>query len=1175
MNRHELLQMYATDERLKSIADRLNPSASLNPEGKGKVLRIRFENLIGASAPVMAAALHALTHRSMLFVLNDKEEAAYFQNDLQHFIDKKEVQLLVDSFRKPGGFDELNNSHVQLRTEVINQITNSVTKNELIVTYPEALMEKVVNSQALRKSTLFIKMNEKLDEAFITDMLVTYGFERVDFVYEPGQFAIRGGIIDIFSFGNDLPFRVELFGEEVESIRVFDPLTQLSQKKISQVTIVPNTQTQFGGDEKVSLFEILPENTVVWLYDTAFMQHRISDLHEKAMAAFAASSSASKDENEFELKPEEFFINPSVIARNEGQTLSEGVTKQSPSNPDSEEIASSGFHYNHSHPPRNDESKFTIPYSPFTLIEFGKKFRFDFDHRIAFDMEPQPSINKNFNLLIAYWKKLKKENYSILLFSDNNNQFRRLEAIFEDLKADVVYQPVTFAIKEGFVDREKKIACYTDHQIFDRYHRYHIRQGYSKSKVLSLKLLRELRPGDFVTHIDHGVGVFSGLEKIEVNGQQREAVRLVYRDNDLLYVDIQSLHKISKYVGKEGTPPRVNKLGTEAWEQLKRRVKAKVKDISKELIALYAKRKATKGIAFAPDSYLQTELEASFIYEDTPDQNKATVDVKRDMEKNFPMDRLVCGDVGFGKTEVAIRAAFKSVTDGKQVAVLVPTTILAMQHYQTFTERLKEFPCTIDYINRFKSTKQQKEIIQKLGEGKIDIVIGTSSLIGAKVKFKDLGLLIVDEEQKFGVGVKEKLRQLRANVDTLTLTATPIPRTLQFSLMGARDLSIINTPPPNRQPIETEVLTFDADRIKEAIEFEVNRGGQVFFIHNRVKDIGEVAGMLRKICPDIDITVAHGQLEGHILEEKMISFIERKYDVLVCTNIVESGLDIPNANTIIINDAQLFGLSDLHQLRGRVGRSNKKAFCYLVTPPPSVLTQEARKRLKTIEEFAELGSGFQISMRDMDIRGAGNILGAEQSGFIADIGYDTYHKILDEAIRELKQTEFKEIFKEEIQEEKTFTRESTIDTDTEMLIPDDYVSNINERLSLYTELDNIENDDALKAFEEKLIDRFGPVPKEVKELFDGVRLRKLAKQLGFEKLQLRRGIMKCYTIEDPESAYYDSEVFARLLGYVTAHPQRCSMRQMERSMLIQFRDVRNLREARELLSTIGNFETLS
>jgi transcription-repair coupling factor (superfamily II helicase) len=784
-------------------------------------------------------------------------------------------------------------------------------------------------------------------------------------------------------------------------------------------------------------------------------------------------------------------------------------------------------------------------------------------------MLPQPSVNKNFNLLIDYWSKYRDDGFSILLFSDNTNQFRRLDAIFEDLQAKVIYQPIPFAIREGFIDKEKKIACYTDHQVFERYHHYHLKEGYSKSKSLTLKMLRELRPGDFVTHIDHGVGVFSGLEKLEVNGQLQEAVRLIYRDNDLLYVNIQSLHKISKYVGKDGTAPKVNKLGTDVWESLKRKAKAKVKDIAKDLIQLYARRKAAKGFPFSPDSYLQTELEASFIYEDTPDQLKSTGDVKRDMEKSFPMDRLICGDVGFGKTEVAIRSAFKAVADGKQVAILVPTTILALQHYNTFSERLKDFPCTVDYLNRFKSAKQQKETLAKLAEGKIDIVIGTSSIIGQKVKFKDLGLLIIDEEQKFGVAAKEKLRQLRANVDTLTLTATPIPRTLQFSLLGARDLSIINTPPPNRQPIETELMVFDPDKIKEAINYEIGRGGQVFFIHNRVKDIGEIAAIILKICPEADVTIAHGQLEGHVLEEKMIGFIERKYDVLVCTNIVESGLDIPNANTIIINDAQNFGLSDLHQLRGRVGRSNKKAFCYLVTPPLSTLTNDARKRLKTIEEFAELGSGFQISMRDMDIRGAGNLLGAEQSGFIADIGYDTYHKILDEAIRELKATDFKELFADEIKKDQKFVTECTIDTDAEMLIPDEYVSNINERLALYTELDNIEDDEGLKAFEQRLRDRFGPVPRSVKELFDGVRLRKLAKHLGFERLQQRRGILKCYTVENPESAYYDSGTFSHVMGYVMRNPGRCAMRQMEKNILLTIQSVKTMHQAMEVMEKMN------
>ncbi|MGB3076378.1 MAG: transcription-repair coupling factor [Chitinophagales bacterium] len=1135
MNKTELLQQFVADERLTSIASKLHPSTVIThppqggakdqiskPEGKGKPLHIHLLGLIGASSSIVAGAFHQLLNRSFIFVMNDKEEAAYFQNDLQQFIEKKEVLFLTDAFKKPGHFDELNNSNVQLRTEALNRIVNSPVKNELLVTYPEALMEKVVSTQALKKSTILIKMNEKLDEDFVIEMLVSYGFERVDFVYEPGQFAIRGGIIDIFSFGNELPYRVELFVDEVESIRVFDPLTQLSQKRISQVTIVPNIQTQFSSTEKISFFDFIPEESILWFQDVSFVRERIKACFETAGELLGRLKETLPEDEEVILQatPEELF---------------------------------------------SDEVSMMESLDKFSVIEFGKQFFFEKDEWLHFNMEPQPSINKNFNLLIDYWRKYRDEHIDILLFSDNANQFRRLDSILEDLKAKVIYHPFSFAIKEGFIDRERKIACYTDHQVFDRYHRYHLKQGFSKSKSLTVKLLRELRPGDFVTHIDHGVGVFSGLEKIEVNGQLQEAVRMVYRDNDLLYVNIQSLHKISKYIGKDGTPPRVNKLGTDAWESLKRKTKSKVKDIAKDLIELYAKRKATKGFAFAPDSYMQTELESSFIYEDTPDQMKSITDIKRDMEKDFPMDRLVCGDVGFGKTEVAVRAAFKAVADGKQVAVLVPTTILALQHYKTFGERLIDFPCTVDYINRFKSAKQQKETLVNLEEGKIDIIIGTSALISQRVKFKNLGLLIIDEEQKFGVASKEKLRQLKANVDTLTLTATPIPRTLQFSLLGARDLSIINTPPPNRQPIETELMVFDPDKIKEAIDFEISRGGQVFFIHNRVKDIGEVSAMLKKICPETDIAVAHGQLEGHILEEKMIDFIERRYDVLVCTNIVESGLDIANANTIIINDAQNFGLSDLHQLRGRVGRSNKKAFCYLVTPPLSTLTSDARKRLKTIEEFADLGSGFQISMRDMDIRGAGNLLGGEQSGFIADIGYDTYHKILDEAIRELKQTDFKELFADEVKAEEKFVRDCTIDSDAEMLFPDSYVSNINERLALYTELDNIADEEGLKVFDQKLRDRFGPIPKEVKELFDGVRLRKLARQLGFERLQQRKGILKCYTVENPESTYYDSDIFARVMGFVMRHPNRCSMRQMEKNMLLTIQSVRNMHQAMEVM----------
>ena len=1131
----DLLQPYVADEKLKNIAGKLNENTPSHLHLKG---------LVGSVVSFVAAALSKSVKKNFVFILNDKEEAAYFLNDLQSLTEKKEVIFFPDSFKKPGNFQEVNNNHVQLRTEALNQLMNSVTKNELFVTYPEALAEKVVNNASLKKSTITIQLNNKLNLDFMIETLVEYRFERVDFVYEPGQFSLRGGIVDVFSFGNELPYRIELFGEDVESIRLFDPLTQLSQRKISLVTIVPNIQTQFSSNEKTSFFNSLNENVIVFAKDFNFVFQKIkqcfegaNDLEEqlKEVHAKAQRRKEEEEENEIDFSADS-FVSEEVI-RNEIENLH------------------------------------TVEFGSHSFFQSSNSFPLGEDR---WGCKPQPSFNKNFSLLIADLKKNEQNKIQNFIFSENTKQLERLQIIFEDLKVVgqetnngvVKFQPVKLSLTSGFVDEERKVACYTDHQIFERYHRYQLKQGYSKSKAINLKLLHELKPGDFVTHIDHGVGVFSGLQKMDVGGQQQECVRIVYRDTDLLYVNIQSLHKISKYVGKDGTPPRVSKLGSDAWEKLKTRTKSKVKDIAKDLIKLYAKRKASSGFAFTPDSYLQTELEASFIYEDTPDQLKATNDVKRDMEKNFPMDRLVCGDVGFGKTEVAIRAAFKAVADGKQVAVLVPTTILAIQHWKTFQERLKDFPCTIDYLNRFKTSAQQKETLERLADGKIDIIIGTSAIIAKRVKFKNLGLLVVDEEQKFGVTTKERLRELKADVDTLTLTATPIPRTLQFSLLGARDLSVINTPPPNRQPIETEVLEFNADRIKEAIEFEVYRGGQVFFIHNRVRDIEEVAGMLKSMCPSVEFSVAHGQMEGEQLEQKMIDFVERKIDVLVCTNIVESGLDIENANTIIINDAQHHGLSDLHQLRGRVGRSNKKAFCYLTTPPTSVLTSDARKRLQTIEDFAELGSGFQISMRDMDIRGAGNLLGAEQSGFIADIGYDTYHKILDEAISELKHGEFKDLYEDNNAEQKVFVRDCTVDCDFEMLIPDEYVSNIQERLILYTELDNVETEEELIVFENKLRDRFGEVPKQVYELFDGLRLRNAAKQLGFEKIILKQGMMKCFFISNPESAYYNSEVFTQVIGFVNKNQNRCALKQQGEKYSLLIRHIHSLKDAIEMLGKI-------
>ncbi len=798
---------------------------------------------------------------------------------------------------------------------------------------------------------------------------------------------------------------------------------------------------------------------------------------------------------------------------------------------------------------------------------------------VPFHSKPQPSFNKNFDLLIRHLHEMKAAGYETYICSENPKQFDRLAAIFKELKADlpagdakagVAFLPVEIPIHEGFIDEDLKIEVLTDHQIFQRYHQYKIRQGFTKDQALNYRVLRELAPGDFVTHIDHGIGKFSGLQKIEIGGQMQEAVRLVYKNNDILYVSIHSLHKISKYVGQEGTAPALSKIGSDSWKQLKARTKKKIKDIAAELIKLYAARRAAKGHAFPPDGYLQAELEASFIYEDTPDQFKATQDVKADMEKEYPMDRLICGDVGFGKTEVAIRAAFKAVTDGKQVAILVPTTILALQHWKTFSERLAEFPVTVDYLNRFRSAKEKKEILEKLKKGQIDIIIGTHALLSKDMAFKDLGLLIVDEEQKFGVASKEKLRALKVDVDTLTLTATPIPRTLQFSLMAARDLSVIRTPPPNRQPIHTEIRVFDEDLISETIHTEVNRNGQVFFVHNRVNDLPKIVETLKRLCPDTDVAMAHGQMDAEHLEKVLVDFIDRKFDVLACTNIIETGLDIPNANTIIINRADMFGLSDLHQLRGRVGRSNQKAYCYLFAPPMSVLTQEARKRLRTIEEFSELGSGFQVAMRDLDIRGAGNLLGGEQSGFIADIGFETYQKILDEAIQELKETDFKDLFKEEIAQRGSYVRDVTIETDVEMLIPDEYVSNTQERFNLYTELNTVENEEGIAAFAKRLEDRFGKLPHQVNALFDGLRLQWLCKKLGFERLILKGGKLRCYFLSDPQSSFFETETFNKIVQFVGAKGRimGISLKQTNKELILVQDDVRSLKAVKGVLEQV-------
>lgn len=1118
MNLQVLQGLYQNDIRIKQIA----AGISL-PDPK---IRVTLSNLRGSSINFIGTAVWQLSDANHVFILNDREEAAYFHNDLEHLTGALDICYFPDSFKKAGSYNELNSSHVMLRTEALTKFSKKETHKKVLVTYPEALFEKVVNPNTLSGNMISIKVGENLKIDELLQGFVKLGFRKEDFVYEPGQFAMRGGILDIYSFGNEHPYRIELFGNEVDSIRLFNPETQLSERKLLQVSIIPNVETKFEATEKISLFDFLPENTVIWAKDFDFTLGRLGKMEAELPEVIQLSDVAIDHEESWvkQLTSEDFETTESWLPALRNRHLIEW--------------------YN------NSLQRLTGD-EPSAELQFAT--------------EEQPVFNRQFNLLIDDLQKKIGQKYEAFIFAENPKQTERLRSIFEDLNANINFIPIPRAISNGFIDHEKKILCYTDHQIFQRYHKYNVKQAYTKGKAITMRALRELQPGDFVTHIDHGVGVYSGLQKIDVNGNMQEAVRIIYRDNDVLYVNINSLHKISKYTGKEGTKPKVNKLGSEAWQKLKNKTKKQVKDIATDLIKLYAKRKASSGFAFTPDSYLQTELEASFFYEDTPDQSKATADVKRDMEAPSPMDRLVCGDVGFGKTEVAIRAAFKAVADNKQVAVLVPTTILAFQHYQTFKERLADFPCTVDYINRFKSAKEKTETLKKLADGKIDIIIGTHGILGKNVKFKELGLLVIDEEQKFGVAAKEKLRELKANVDTLTLTATPIPRTLQFSLMNARDLSIMNTPPPNRQPVQTEVLVFDEYAIRDAIYYETERGGQVYFIHNRVQSLPEMVTLLRNLCPDLHIGMAHGQLEGHKLEQALMDFIGHKYDVLCCTNIVESGVDIPNANTIIINNAHQFGLSDLHQLRGRVGRSNKKAFCYLVAPPKSTLPNDSRKRLETLEQFNELGSGFQIAMRDLDIRGAGNLLGGEQSGFIAEIGFEMYQKILAEAIRELKRTDFKDVFAEELERKKDFVADCAIDTDLEILIPESYVDNITERLSLYTQLDDLEEDAELEQFAAELTDRFGPIPPQVQELLTTIRSRWLAKELGFEKLILKNKQLRLYFISDPDSAYFESDTFNAILDFIQKSVNNARLKQVGKNFMLVVENIKRMSDVHSFL----------
>lgn len=1111
MDRQSFLAIYQSDPIFQTLAHQL--------ASKDK-FRLQIRGLSGSLDMVLLASFFEKKQGFHLIIAQDKEEAAYLNSDLQNLLGIEEHLVFPGSFKRPYQYDEVDNANVLMRAEKLNQILETRGKSRILITYPEAIYEKVINKRSLVDNTFSARVGESVDMEFVTEVLVSYDFERTDFVYEPGQFAIRGGILDVFSFSNEHPYRLELFGKEIESIRTFDPDTQLSIASVDLISLIPNVQTKLLQEVRQSFLSFLPEEATVWIKDLQLTLDVMDECFHKAEQAFNQIVAQTKSETLL-LKPTDLF--------DQGKDLKANLEK-------------------------------------FSTVEFGRQFYLKTDQKVTWESQPQPSFNKNFDLLVANLSDNEKLGFLNLITAENEKQIDRLLGIFHELDPTLQVQSMQLGLREGFVDKQGKIACYTDHQLFERFHRYKTRAKASKSKALTIKELKSLHPGDYIVHVDYGVGRFAGLEKVDVGGKMQEAVRLIFRDDDLLYVNVHSLHKISKYSGQEGQVPSMSKLGSPEWENKKSRVKKQVKDIAKDLISLYAKRRSASGFAFSNDSVLQVELESSFIYEDTPDQASATSDVKADMEKTYPMDRLVCGDVGFGKTEVAIRAAFKAVNDRKQVAVLVPTTILAMQHFQTFSERLENYPVKVEYINRFRSAKEIKDIIAQVKSGEIDILIGTHKIVNKEIEFKDLGLLIIDEEQKFGVKVKDQLKNLRVNVDVLTLTATPIPRTLHFSLMGARDLSVIATPPPNRQPVTTEVQTFQEAVIRDAVAYELRRGGQVFFVHNRVGEIDSIANLIMKLVPDARVIGAHGQMDGKKLEKIMVDFINHEYDVLVSTNIIESGLDIPNANTIIINRAHMFGLSDLHQMRGRVGRSNKKAFCYLLTSPMSGLTAEARKRLQTLEEFSDLGDGFKVAMKDLDIRGAGNLLGAEQSGFITDLGFEMYHKILDEAVQELKENEFAALFETDLAEKvKVLVQDCTIETDLELLIPEGYVSNISERLGLYSKLDAIKNEEALSKFATMLMDRFGPFPQVVNDLMETVRLRWLAEKLGIEKLVLKGRQMKCYLLPSSRDDFYSSAVFGKIMKFAQGHSRDCKIKEHKNRLILTLEGVPTIQKAQKML----------
>jgi len=1097
-------QLFEQSPQLGKLRDSIAQTQHNDSQASRK---INIKGLVGSSLSFVISEAFKSAESPFLLILNEKEEAAYHLNDLEQLIGEKDVLFYPGSYRRPYQIEETDNANVLLRAEVLNRI-NSRKKPAVIVTYPDALFEKVVTRKELDKNTQKIKIGDEISLDFLNEVLFEYQFKRVDFVTEPGEFSVRGGIVDVFSFSHDEPYRIEFFGDEVDSIRTFDVETQLSTDKVKKITIIPNVENKFTEEIRESFLKYISDKTVVFTKNPALIYDRIDSFFEKAEESFAKLSKEIKH-----AQPKELFLDSALLK---------------------EQLQDYAF----------VEIGASTPLSHQSLDNtVTERSRSDI---IQFNTKPQPSFNKKFDLLIENLNENRDGGYSNYIFCSTEQQAKRFHDIFDEVDETVHYQTIIFPLFQGFVDQDLKIACYTDHQIFERYHKFHLKNGYAKKQAITLKELNKLEIGDYVTHIDHGIGKFGGLQKIDVEGKKQEAIKLIYGDRDILYVSIHSLHKISKYNGKDGAPPKIFKLGSAAWKKLKQKTKARVKKIAFDLIKVYAKRRLEKGFQYTPDSYLQHELEASFIYEDTPDQEKSTQDVKKDMESERPMDRLICGDVGFGKTEVAIRAAFKAVDNGKQVAVLVPTTILAFQHNRTFKERLKEMPVTVDYLNRFRTAKEKKETLENLEIGKVDIIIGTHQLVNKNVKFKDLGLLIVDEEQKFGVSVKEKLRSIKENVDVLTLTATPIPRTLQFSLMAARDLSVINTPPPNRYPIESQVIRLNEDIIRDAVSYEIQRGGQVFFIHNRIENIKEVAGMIQRLVPDAKIGIGHGQMEGKKLESLMLSFMNGEFDVLVSTTIIESGLDVTNANTIFIHNANNFGLSDLHQMRGRVGRSNKKAFCYFITPPYEVMTTEARKRIEALEQFTDLGSGFNIAMKDLEIRGAGDLLGGEQSGFINEIGFETYQKILSEAIDELKENEFKELYDEvEGDKEKVYVKEMQLDTDFELLFPDDYINNITERLNLYTQLNDVEDEEDLQKFEAQLVDRFGELPEPAVDLMNSVRIKWIATHIGLEKVIMKKGKFIGYFIADQQSSFYQSAVFTQILQYAQTQPQLVKLKEKQ------------------------------